>query len=78
MTAAALPVVLACIEQVVPLEFDVGPETRLLELPELDSLAIVDLIAAAEEALGVELPAERIVPASLASPRALAEAFEAR
>jgi acyl carrier protein len=76
VTATALSVVLACIVRVVPVELDVGPETPLLELPELDSLAIADLIAAAEKALGVELPAEQIVPASFASPQALAQAFE--
>ena len=75
MTNRVLPVVLTWIERVVPAEDAFGPDTPLLAYAAVDSLAIAELIEALERALGVELAADLIVPASFATPRTLAAAF---
>lgn len=77
MTAPLLTTVLDCLGDAIPGELDIGPDTPLLDLGTLDSLAIAEVTAAVEAASGVELAPELLVPASYATPRALAAAFEA-
>lgn len=77
MTEHVLELVLACIEDTVTLDEEIYPETPLLEMASFDSLAIQELVDVTETALGVELAAELIMPASFVNARALARAFEA-
>lgn len=68
--------VIACVEQVLGTSA-VGPGTQLLERGDVDSIAIAELIAAIEEATGLELPPADIVPATFATPAAIARALAA-
>lgn len=51
----------------------VGTDTELLDLPSFDSLRIVAVAEEIEQAAGVEIDPDRIVPETFASPRAIAE-----
>ncbi len=52
------------------------PDTPLLELGLLDSLAIMDIVAALEKDAGIALPETEIVAANFRTPKALWVAIE--
>jgi acyl carrier protein len=54
---------------------EVGDDTPLLEWGIIDSLALADLIAFAEERFGVSVPLEAVTPESFSSLRAIASLF---
>ncbi len=76
--ASLLPLVLECLADVLVDDVHRGPDTRLLGgAAGIDSIAVVELVAQCEEASGIVLAPELIVPHTFASPRTLAAAFAA-
>jgi acyl carrier protein len=68
--------VLECLADVLLDGVERGPDTPLLGgASGIDSIAIVELTAMCEEAVGITLAPELVVPDTFASPRTLAAAF---
>jgi acyl carrier protein len=53
-----------------------GPDSRLIDLGLMDSLAVFELVAQIEGELGVAVPHEALVPENFGTPAALARMVE--
>lgn len=69
--------VLDCLRDVLFDDVEWGPDSPLLGAAGIDSLVLVELLAACERASGTTLPPDLFVPATFASPRTIAAALAA-
>lgn len=67
-----LEVVLETIRGLTVSRTSIGPETRLAELSNYNSLFLARLVEELEDRIGAELPVELIVPENFSCPRRIA------
>lgn len=75
MTDPLVAEVIACVIRVLNRNVRIEADTALLELPDVDSVVIADLVLEVEAVLDVELDPRLVVPETFASPAALAAAL---
>ena len=75
MSDDVLAQVMECVRQIVVDDVEIEPDTPLLELTSMDSLAVYELLVAVEGVLGVSLPPERVVTETFTTPKTIAAAF---
>jgi acyl carrier protein len=77
LVAELLEVVLSCLQEVLLDDVERGPDSPLLGSGGVDSLVLVELVAACEQAGRTTLAPDLFVPATFASPRTFANALAA-
>jgi hypothetical protein len=77
MSDDLVALVLACLREVLFDDTERGPDSPLLGTAGIDSIVIVELVAACELASGTTLALDLVIPETFASPRAIAMALAA-
>ena len=77
MSDDLVALVLGCLREVMLDDDERDPDSRLLGTGGIDSIVIVELLAACEQASGRTLAPELVVPQTFASPRTIALALAA-